>query len=376
MYSVVKILVRYTLRFYCRTIHVNDATILHQKGPLLLACNHPNSFLDAIIIGSRFSEPVYFLARGDAFSKPWARRLLSALKLIPIYRLSEGRENLALNDATFEACRDVLLNNGILLIFSEGLCINDWKLRPLKKGTARIAIDAWQQIKISDAFRVLPVGINYNSFDHLGKKVKIHFDEPITADAFHWNRSNAELIQEFNQRLTRSLQNSIIESNGNDAAVQLLISNKVKSSIQDLKDFLPQAEAIVLTNNLSAPYNFCRISIVPVLFFLLISAPATAAFLLNAPLFYTLKMAVKRKTKGTVFYDSVLFGSLMITYPLYYLLINPVAWYVTDNWIIRGLTVLLPVFAWLTICCKSLLQGVWNQMKTAPEKRASLLHLH
>jgi len=36
-------------------------------GPLLLACNHPNSFLDGIILDILFDEPIWALTRGDVF---------------------------------------------------------------------------------------------------------------------------------------------------------------------------------------------------------------------------------------------------------------------------------------------------------------------
>jgi len=57
--------------------------MLKEKGPLLLACNHPNSFLDAVLIDALFEQPVYSLARGDVFKKPFYIKLLTALKYCP-----------------------------------------------------------------------------------------------------------------------------------------------------------------------------------------------------------------------------------------------------------------------------------------------------
>ena len=102
---------------------------------MLLACNHPNSFLDSIIIDTLFKEDVWSLARGDAFKKPFLK-ILAALKILPVYRPSEGVENLSENYKTFDACIEILRRNGVITIFSEGKCINEWHLRPLKKGTA------------------------------------------------------------------------------------------------------------------------------------------------------------------------------------------------------------------------------------------------
>ena len=57
-------------------------------------------------------------------------------------------------------------------IFSEGKCINEWHLRPLKKGTARLAISSWEE---NIPLEVLPVGINYSSFRRFGKNVYYQF---------------------------------------------------------------------------------------------------------------------------------------------------------------------------------------------------------
>jgi len=164
LYYFIKSWVRLGLLFFCSKIVISNRNVLNERGPLLLACNHPNSFFDAVLLGALFKNPVHFLARGDAFKNPIAKKILTVLKAIPIYRLSEGKEYLALNDTAFERCNRILRDGGIVLIFSEGLCLNQWELRPLKKGSARIAINAWKQEAISKAFRVLPVSLNYNSF--------------------------------------------------------------------------------------------------------------------------------------------------------------------------------------------------------------------
>ncbi len=49
--------------------------------------------------------------------------------------------------------------------------------------------------------------------------------------------------------------------------------------------------------------------------------PATLGWLLHVPIYYPLKKLVENKTKETVFFDSVLFGILLIVYPIYLLLI-------------------------------------------------------
>ncbi|HEY5367987.1 MAG TPA: 1-acyl-sn-glycerol-3-phosphate acyltransferase, partial [Hanamia sp.] len=144
LYKILLLPARIAVYFYCRKIIVNNKTMLREQGPLLIAANHPNSFLDAIIIDSLFKSPVYSLARGDAFAGKFISKILASLNMLPVYRLSEGVDNLGDNFATFSACQNLFEKNRTVLIFSEGGCINEWHLRPLKKGTARLAMAAWE----------------------------------------------------------------------------------------------------------------------------------------------------------------------------------------------------------------------------------------
>ncbi len=111
-----------------------------------------------------------------------------------------------------------------MLIFSEGLCLNQWELRPLKKGSARIAINAWKQEAISKAFRVLPVSLNYNSFTIFWKKIIIEFGEPIVSSEACIAANEAQQIRHFNKLLYSRLKKGILMDD-NTSVVQFLLSN-------------------------------------------------------------------------------------------------------------------------------------------------------
>ena len=92
--------------------------------------------MDAIMVGSALPRRSWFLARSDVFRKKWLANFLSFIGVIPIYRLLEGAENLQRNDETFDKCSKMLEQKKAIIIFSEGLCIQERRLRKLKKGTA------------------------------------------------------------------------------------------------------------------------------------------------------------------------------------------------------------------------------------------------
>jgi 1-acyl-sn-glycerol-3-phosphate acyltransferase len=63
IYSILKVWVRLAAWIFCRKIIINKKEVLKEKGPLLLACNHPNSFLDSVMLDILFEQPVWSLAR-------------------------------------------------------------------------------------------------------------------------------------------------------------------------------------------------------------------------------------------------------------------------------------------------------------------------
>ena len=280
--------------------------MLQCKGPLLIASNHPNSFLDAIIMAILFKSPIHSLARGDAFNGKIITRILASLNMLPVYRVSEGVENLENNYATFDACQTIFKNGGIVLIFSEGRCINEWHLRPLKKGTARLAFAAWNQ---NIPLRVLPLGINYSSFRTFGKILTLNFGNFITAKDLNAGNTSGKAVNEFNEQLQQQLKHLVYE-----------IDIKDKKS---LKKFFYIHESF-----------FKKI---------LLSIPAVLGLLINYPLYFLIHFFIKDKAKDH--YDSIMIGLLFFVYPLYVLLITLAVLFITKSTASLSLVILIPLTA-------------------------------
>jgi len=300
---------------FCRRVIINKPELLQKKGPVLLACNHPNSFLDAAILADLFAEPVHSLARGDVFKKPLYTKLLESLKIHPIYRTSEGVENLNINYQTFAVCKEIFRQNGIVLIFSEGRCINEWHLRPLKKGTARIAFSAWDA---GIPLEILPVGINYSSFRRFSKNVFINFGKPITVNDVDLNDADGKRYQSFTNKLADQLRQLVFEINRND--------------VQKQKQLLER-----------------KPSLAAIIFFFL---PAVLGFLVHAPLYLPVKIFTYRRTWNNDHFDSVLVTLLLFFYPLYVILLIAAVIFLTHNFYSLFLIVALPFTAWAYVQIK------------------------
>jgi 1-acyl-sn-glycerol-3-phosphate acyltransferase len=270
IYFLLHPFIRLAIKIFCYKIVVNRTDSFSEEGPILITANHPDSFLDAIIIAAYFKRPIHFLARGDAFNKPWHSVLLKTLHLFPVYRLSEGKENLGLNSLAFENSKKVLQQNGIVLIFIEGICLNKNSLQPFKKGAARIANQCWaDQIPV----RVLPIRLNYNSFSKFGKRVSIQVGNFLTQKDLLVYEEEAKNYIHFNQQVNQCLENLV-----------------------------PINISIDKPNAFFVPFGLI-------------------GKFLHLPFYRLIQKFVQQKTSGTVFYDSVLFGLLFLLYPFYLLMI-------------------------------------------------------
>jgi 1-acyl-sn-glycerol-3-phosphate acyltransferase len=202
LYSFLRFVLPLFLKIYNKKIVFNAPNVLNTNGPLLIACNHPNSFLDAIILCAYFKRPIHALARGDAFAKPLSNYLLRLLRILPVYRKTEG--GVKNNYATFDACLQVFKKNGVVLIFSEALCVNEWQLRPLKKGTARLAALAWQQ---QIPLQIVCCGINYSNFYKPAKIVHVNFSNVTSVQKINTTNANGpHLTNSLHQFICASLQ--------------------------------------------------------------------------------------------------------------------------------------------------------------------------
>jgi 1-acyl-sn-glycerol-3-phosphate acyltransferase len=307
LYTLLKIPAKIAFYFYCRRVLINNKQFLDTAGPLLIAANHPNSFLDAIILATLFKRPVYSLARGDAFANNFYTKVLTSLKMLPVYRISEGVENLENNYTTFSACIDIFKKNGIVLIFSEGRCINEWHLRPLKKGTAKLAINAWHQ---GIPLKVLPVGINYSSFRIFGKNIILNFGEIFGNESFNKLMPEGEAISTFNLILRKQLKNLVIEIDKTE-------KGKIKQTF-----FVRQ----------------------PLIKKIVLVIPAIAGWVIHAPLYYPVVLAIKNRANDH--YDSVLVGLLFTLYPIYLLAITLSTYFSTGNLWVFLLLFVIPFTAW------------------------------
>jgi 1-acyl-sn-glycerol-3-phosphate acyltransferase len=312
-YQLLKAYARFAIHLYCTKIVVNKKELLNINGPVLFAANHPNSFLDGVILSTLLKQNLYSLTRGDVFKYRIAGKILSWLKLLPVYRTSEGTHNLAHNYTTFDACHEIFKKKQIVLIFSEAGSVNEWHLRPLRKGTARLAFNSWQQ---GIDVKIIPLAFNYSSFKKFGKEVHLNFGEAIKRDSFNADTDGKQLT-DFTQQLKQQLQSLVYEAKDEHSAQKYfpLTKSKLKTA--------------------------------------LLLIPGLIGWLLHAPLFYMCRIITETSFKKSDHYDAVLIALLFFIYPVYILLLAIIL--SQDNLVLGLIFVFaLPAFAWCWLQVKHL----------------------
>jgi 1-acyl-sn-glycerol-3-phosphate acyltransferase len=289
--------------------------VLDTKGPLLLSLNHPNSFLDAVIIATLFKYPVYSLARGDVFRSKFIRFALKTLNIMPVYRITEGAENIGHNYKTFDACKEIFKRNGNVLIFCEGYCINEWHLRPLKKGPARLVTQAWEN---NIPLQILPVGINYDSFARLGKNIILNTGTLISKDNFNLFESAGKNIGLVTELLTQQIQPLVLEIKPGDINTRKKIFYVHQPALKKVLLFIP----------------------------------AFLGLLIHFPLYFLVKQYVKQSNIHSAHFDSMMVGLLLIAYPFYLILFAVIAFLLFGGWLWLGVFAILPFCAWSCIQLK------------------------
>lgn len=184
-YSLLKPYVDFVTKIYFRTRVLNFKKNVPKDEIIIYAPNHQNALMDALaVLATMDSEPV-FLARADIFKKKTIAKILTFLKILPIYRIRDGKENLGNNDAIFQKTIDVLKNKNGLVILPEGTHGDQRKLKTLKKGISRIVFEAEEANDFNLDIKIIPVGLDWTNYQNFRSKLFVNYGEPIHVSEYY-----------------------------------------------------------------------------------------------------------------------------------------------------------------------------------------------
>ncbi len=205
LYRLLKFFIGVGIRLYYNEVKVKNKQRLAQgEGPVIIVANHPNTLMDAWVIGMICKQPIHYMAKATLFDSKLKLRLLRSLNLIPINRQGEGITKGVDNMDSLTECYEVLAAGKTLVIFPEGTSYKERVLRKLKTGTARIALETEQRNGGELGVKIVAVGLNYSQQEKFRSNILIDVDEP--HDVRQYLEEYKKDKHEASMRLTREIR--------------------------------------------------------------------------------------------------------------------------------------------------------------------------
>ncbi len=206
------------IKLFYRRIEIHGFENYPAKGPVLLAPNHQNAFMDALIPAVFAPRPIHFLVRADVFKSKFARYLFNSVNMMPVYRQRDGIANLTKNDEVFERCFKILRANGTLLIFPEATHLGVRRLRNLSKGFTRIAFGALNEHEDLN-IQIVPVGLNYSNYSDSQSRLIVNFGKSLSIQDYLplYAENPAKAMANLRTDVQERLENEIVHIEREDA---------------------------------------------------------------------------------------------------------------------------------------------------------------
>ena len=203
-YRFWKVIVDWVTRRAYRRFQIEGLENIPKDGCTIWASNHTNALMDPLVILGSTDAPKVFVARADIFkSKPFIVKILTFLKIMPIYRIRDGFDSVKRNDEIIERAVDVLRDGVPFVIFPEATHRAKHSLLKLSKGVFHIAFAVNEKVAGEKPVYILPLGIEYGDYFRFRSTVLVKFGKPI--DVTEFLRENPDLTQPLQMQRLRDM---------------------------------------------------------------------------------------------------------------------------------------------------------------------------
>lgn len=339
IYSLIKFWIKSSLHLYYGKININGLQNVPKNRPVLFLPNHQNALLDPLLIAVDCNRKPYFLTRSDVFKSTVLNRLFDLVRMIPIYRIRDGRDSLKHNDAVFERCAKLLGQNESLLMFPEANHNLQRRVRPLSKGFTRILFRALELQPDLD-IQLIPVGFNYSYGEDFPDKVSICFGETIVLQDLiddEDDRTSVENIKGSVSEVLQKLTTHIPEEN---------YAQTIKKLNALGVDYLDPAQTNTILKDSEKTHEVQK------------SKPGKSLFgkvflpvfmIVNLPVILLWKLWLKPKVWEPEFTATLRFALSLVAFPVYYILLFISLSFWEGAIFSLGITFILFVFNWIWV---------------------------
>jgi 1-acyl-sn-glycerol-3-phosphate acyltransferase len=186
IYALLRALAGLALRWYYSGIDVEGMERAPRHSPVLLAVNHPNALVDALVVGWTFPRRLVLTAKATLFENPLLAWFLRTVGVVPLRRAKDERASTGAadprrNEDAFRAVHEALRAGRAALIFPEGISHDEPYLAPLRTGAARIALDSVRRASLRDVY-IVPIGLNFERKEQMRSRILVQVGEPIDVE--------------------------------------------------------------------------------------------------------------------------------------------------------------------------------------------------
>ena len=222
LYNLLSPLVQFATRCHYRHFVVRDLDNLPTDGAYIIAPCHQQALMEPLAVLCFAPKAPVFLARADIFAKPAIRAILTFLRILPVYRIRDGKSSLGKNHAIFDQSRDVLLDGYPLCLMAEGRHNNRHQLLPLGKGMFRIAGETQQRLGDYPLY-IVPTGIDFDHYERPYSNLVVNIGKPIPVQPFMETYLEDEpvALNQMRDALTAALSPLMLDIRDNDRYDQI-----------------------------------------------------------------------------------------------------------------------------------------------------------
>jgi len=197
---------------YKRKIVTGKEKIPKDK-PIVFAPNHQNALSDAMAVLLNTRHQPVWLSRADIFKPGIITTLLRFLKMMPAYRLRDGKKNLANNDKTFADSIKILEHHSSLALYPEAAQSGKRQMLAHKKAVPRIVFMAEENTEQNLDIHIIPIGIYYSSYWKFNRTLIVNYGDPILVNNYfkeYKENPNAAILL-LREKIHKAIQSLVID---------------------------------------------------------------------------------------------------------------------------------------------------------------------
>ena len=183
-YENLRTYVRFAFWLTHKRIVVTGLENIPKDKPVIFAANHQNALMDPLALVCTNPLQTLWLTRADIFKTKAIADVLKFLKMIPIYRIRDGKDNLSNNEEIFNQVTLTLESKQSVALFPEAAHSGRRQMLSHKKAIPRIAFETEEKNNFQLELQVVPVGIFYDHYWKFNRTLLVQYGMPLEIDAF------------------------------------------------------------------------------------------------------------------------------------------------------------------------------------------------